>query len=616
MVDTYDLFCKLRAGAKFDRKRFGSDNVFNKSQPRMNERETIDDALDFFGDKTSANDTNTASRRSANLSSPKKDYAVLHKVKNKVQKVSHRTRSDTKARLLNVKRETSKKLVKGSAPDENINFDLQGSVKVLRGPNYNKKKNKEAGKISEEKQIQLHQDRVNTVRKENHIHVHGTDIPDPIETFDELVERYGLESSLRSNITGAGFNGPTAIQMQAIPLMLNTRDILACAPTGSGKTLSFIIPILHQLKSPKKKGFRALILSPTRELAEQIHREFCAMNIGKNFKIHMLTKAKASSNSYGCKSSQSFDILVATPKRVVHLLNQEPPSINLSNIEWLVLDEGDKLFEEGNDGFQEQVATIYQACDNPQIHRALFSATLANQVEHWCYIHLDNFVKVTVGVRNSAVNTVEQELLFVGQESGKLLAVRDIFRKGFHPPILIFTQSKERAKELFNELIYDGINVDVIHAERTEAQRDNVVKSFRMGKIWVLIATELMGRGIDFKGINLVVNYDFPPSAVSYIHRIGRTGRAGRSGKAVTLFTEDDVINLRSIANVMQGAGCDIPAWMLQIKKPSRKTKRKLLKAPLKRKPIKVVSKFDRQKYTRKKNIIQISKDKQRTKNS
>ncbi len=174
--------------------------------------------------------------------------------------------------------------------------------------------------------------------------------------------------------------------------------------------------------------------------------------------------------------------------------------------------------------------------------------------------------------RNLATYTVDQEIIYVGNEHGKLYSLRSLFKKGFEPPILVFVQSKDRAKQLFKELIYDGINVDVIHAERTQLQvlsiaimtraariscfsipcmvffqfqRDNTIRAFRQGKIWVLICTELMGRGIDFKGVNLVINYDFPLSAISYIHRIGRTGRAGRLGKAITLFTDDDLPYLR-----------------------------------------------------------------------
>lgn len=137
---------------------------------------------------------------------------------------------------------------------------------------------------------------------------------------------------------------------------------------------------------------------------------------------------------------------------------------------------------------------------------------------------------------------------------------------------------QDRAQQLYSELIYDAINVDVIHADRTQQQRDDVVKAFREGKVWVLICTELIGRGIDFLGVNLVINYDFPPSAISYIHRIGRTGRAGRKGRAITYFTQDDKPKLRSIANILRNSGCKVPEYMLTIKKQSKKVRRKLEK--------------------------------------
>jgi ATP-dependent RNA helicase DDX52/ROK1 len=140
--------------------------------------------------------------------------------------------------------------------------------------------------------------------------------------------------------------------------------------------------------------------------------------------------------------------------------------------------------------------------------------------------------------------------------------------------------------QLFHELVYDAINVDVIHAERTPAQRDATVDKFRSGKVWVLIATELMARGMDFKGVSLVVNFDFPQSTVSYIHRIGRTGRAGRPGKAVTFFTEADVEQLRAIANVMKASGCEVADWMLRMKPLSKQKRRQRAIKPLSRKPI------------------------------
>uniref|UniRef100_A0A8C0HK14 RNA helicase n=1 Tax=Chelonoidis abingdonii TaxID=106734 RepID=A0A8C0HK14_CHEAB len=274
-------------------------------------------------------------------------------------------------------------------------------------------------------------------------------------------------------------------------------------------------------------------------------------------RIHMIHKA-------------TENILVTTPNRLIYLLKQDPPVIDLTRVEWLVVDESDKLFEDGKSGFRDQLASIFLACTSHVVKRALFSATFAFDVEQWCKLNLDNIILVSVGARNAAAETVDQELLFVGSETGKLLAMRDLVKKGFTPPVLVFVQSIERAKELFHELIYEGINVDVIHADKTQQQRDNVVHSFRAGKIWVLICTALLARGIDFKGVNMVINYDFPTSAVEYIHRIGRTGRAGHTGKAVTFFTEDDKPLLRSVANVIQQAGCPVPDYIKAFHKLQR----------------------------------------------
>lgn len=144
------------------------------------------------------------------------------------------------------------------------------------------------------------------------------------------------------------------------------------------------------------------------------------------------------------------------------------------------------------------------------------------------------------------------------REAGKLISMRQLIQGGLKPPVLIFVQSKTRAIELYKELVFFGVNVDAIHAERTQEQRDKIIQRFRVGEIWVLICTDLMSRGIDFKCVNMVINYDFPQSAVSYIHRIGRTGRAGRKGVAITFFTESDMEYLRSIANVMRISGCEV----------------------------------------------------------
>eukprot|EP00794_Sanderia_malayensis_P014003 gene14003-15461_t len=530
MVDTGDFFRKLGSGATFNSRILENQELSKQTDHLLSQRRA--EALDFFGSKSDSQED----IKEANTTTVKEE-----------EKSSKRTKNKEKRPL---------------------------SVDVVSDMSSNSPKSKRT-KFGPEKMAALREEKINCLRNEHQIHIQGHDIPEPMIGFSDLEQRFKCPPYLVKNIEEAGYSQPTPVQMQAIPLLLNHRDSLVCAQTGSGKTLAFIIPILMHLKKPKRSGLRALVVAPTRELANQIYREFSQMNVGRGFRISVLTKSRASSISSSKQFHLHLDILITTPNRLVHLIQEETRGMELNKVEWLVLDEGDKLFEEGTNGFREQISSILKACDNSKITRTLFSATLGNQVEEWCSLHLNNFVRVTIGARNSATENVKQELLFTGQESGKLIAIRDILRKSFEPPILVFVQSKDKAKELFNELIYDGMNVDVIHADRTQAQRDNIVKNFRIGKIWVLIATELMGRGIDFKGVNLVINYDFPPSAISYIHRIGRTGRAGRQGTAVTFFTEDDIESLRSIANVMQLSGSQIPEWILQVPKKTRSGKRK-----------------------------------------
>ncbi|PKK79361.1 P-loop containing nucleoside triphosphate hydrolase protein [Rhizophagus irregularis] len=446
-------------------------------------------------------------------------------------------------------------------------------------------------------------DDVKSFRKRHRIHIYGTDIPNPFSSFDDLESKYNFQPYICKNLKNSAYEKPTPIQMQAIPIMIHGRDLMAMAPTGSGKTLAYIIPMLHDLKGPEKIGYRALIISPTRELAQQIYREFKKMAVGKKFKVCMLTKATAATQAQTPHLREKFDILISTPLRLVHAIQQD--IIELKNVRHLILDEADKLLELG---FLEQTDEIFAACSNVKLQKALFSATFPSSVETLANDFMKDPIRVVIGLKNAATETIKQKLLYVGQEEGKLIAVRQLIQEGFKPPVLIFVQSIERAKELFHELIYDGINVDVIHSERTKAQRDSIILNLKQGKIWVLIATELMARGMDFKGVNLVINYDFPQSVQSYIHRIGRTGRAGRSGEAVTYYTKDDAPYLKSVVNVMKESGCEVPDWMLQLKNPSRESKKRLRKKPIERKTIDTRSTYDLKKMIRKKEIIEASK--------
>jgi ATP-dependent RNA helicase DDX52/ROK1 len=499
----------------------------------------------------------------------------------------------------------------------------------------------------------------NALRRAMRIHTYGTGVPAPVQSAEQMADSYALRPWLRRNILKSGYHELTRVQMQAVPLLLGGREVLACAPTGSGKTAAFLIPMLSHLGGlGRRQGLHAIAVAPTQELARQTHRELLKLAAGSGIEACVLTKKLAAAavaqaerggapsgggGEQGAASTRAvgsvwrkFDAMVCTPLRLVGLLRKG--ALSLSAVKYLVLDEADKLLELG---FLEQVDEILATCSGESVQRALFSATMQPQIEDLVHSVLHNPVKVVVGDKNAAATTVEQKLVFCGREDGKMLALRQIVRGGIKPPVLIFVQSVERATQLFHELVYDGLNVDVLHAERSQAQRDLAVQKFRTGKVWVLIATELVARGMDFKGVSLVINCaprhvarpalrsapppriaalsrhwvrpsahdvhrvvaplpprrsggrgacaladDFPQSTTSYIHRIGRTGRAGRAGRAITFFTETDAEQLRAIANVMKASGCEVADWMLRMKPLAKDVRRRRSSNPISRKAI------------------------------
>lgn len=452
------------------------------------------------------------------------------------------------------------------------------------------------------------EDEVNAFRNRLRIRAKGSRLCNPCPTFADMKIEPSFKPALLRNIENSDWKEPTPIQMQSIPVLLSGRDILAAAPTGSGKTASYVIPTLSKLsKSSTTKGIRGLLLSPTKELADQIHREVVRLSEGRKIKTCVLKRKimKLAIEGQGQQVFQKYDLLIATPLRLLSLVREN--AIDLSQVEIVVLDEADRLLDlqsspkdrdgdlsdqndahdeddendadddDGNNivskgtarersAFLSQVDEILSQCSSSGVQRALFSATLGTFVKELASGFLQDPIEVTIGAENTGASTIKQRLVFVGREDGKLLAIRQLIQEGLKPPVLLFLQSIDRAKDLFKELIYDGINVDVIHASRSPHQREEVMRRFRNGDIWVLICTDLMARGIDFQGVQMVINYDLPVSAVNYIHRIGRTGRAGRTGEAVTFFTEDDLPRLRPIANVVKLSGCEVPDWMLQIK--------------------------------------------------
>ncbi|KAF8312696.1 P-loop containing nucleoside triphosphate hydrolase protein [Clavulina sp. PMI_390] len=426
------------------------------------------------------------------------------------------------------------------------------------------------------------------------INTTGKDVPAPIVEFDELLTRYSIPPQLLKNLSDSGYTAPTAIQSQAAPILLESRDLSAISPTGTGKTLSYVLPIFSLLSTPASSkdadgstvgtGVRALILSPTRELASQIYNECLKLAQGRKWRIVLYSKATGATLAQK-EARDKTDIVISTPLRLVDALKEG--NMELDNVRHLIFDEADRLLESG---FLSQIEEIIAACTHPKLRKAVFSATLPAGVEAIAKSFLFDPIRVVVGLKDAANANIKQSLVYVGSESGKLLTLRQLLASSPPLPLLIFVQSRERATELHQELIYDGISVDVLHADMTPKQRETSVSRMRRGETWVMVCTEVMARGMDFGGLRGVLNYDFPQSVQSYVHRIGRTGRAGRDGDAITYFTDADAPYLKAIANVITTSGQTVPPWILSLPKPSKLKRRQLRKAPVERKSVGVVA--------------------------
>ncbi|KAE9553034.1 hypothetical protein FO519_003753 [Halicephalobus sp. NKZ332] len=407
------------------------------------------------------------------------------------------------------------------------------------------------------------------VRKLNRVFTWGEDIPNPFIDFSELE----LPEAILKNLTEFRITEPTPIQMQAIPLMLQKRDILASAPTGSGKTLAFIIPILKELTgNPVLNEPFALILEPTRVLAKQVYVQFVKYCQNLDLKYSFYEDGDFPLDS---------QIIITTPSRLIDVAGKDEKIVKqLSKLHWVIVDESDRLFnnEDGSADFKKSLGKIFKWADGNHTRRAFFSATFSAGVESWCQQHLTNVAMLCIGERNTSNSLVTQQLVFAGSECGKVSAIKDVIQGGFEPPALIFVQNKDRAGQLYTALCpsFPSIPIALITSEVTDKQKDKVLDEVRAKKIFILICTELIGRGIDLPTVNLVINFDLPSSIVNYIHRVGRTGRAGKTGKAITYFTEADLKFIRPVATVIHQAGFEVPPYTLSLDKPNVHSKKEL----------------------------------------
>ena len=402
-------------------------------------------------------------------------------------------------------------------------------------------------------------------------------------TFAEL----GLNEQILAGVATLGFNAPTPVQAAAIPAVLAGKDVVASAQTGTGKTAAFMLPTLqriavekpHEAENPDAKEHdasakpnaaagrgakrgdakrnaypRALIITPTRELAAQIDnvaKSVCAstgqqaviVTGGARYK-HQITALQK-----GC------DVLVATPGRLIDLLDKKHTS--LENIQVLVLDEADRMLDMG---FWPSVRRIMEQL--PKAHQTLlFSATLPASITSTIDALLKDPERIEIARTGQTAATIEQHLCSVtqGQKPQLLKALIDSFNPA-PERVLVFCRTKSRVDSIYKNLKAAGLKVDVMHADRPQKARARALERFRSGAIQVLVATDVMSRGIDIQGIDAVINFDVPLDPEDYVHRIGRTGRAGAAGQAFTFMGPDEVTPLREIEYFTKAL---IPSWDL-----------------------------------------------------
>ena len=362
--------------------------------------------------------------------------------------------------------------------------------------------------------------------------------------FDML----GLSPTLQAAVKAAGYDTPTPIQNQAIPLALEGHDIMGLAQTGTGKTAAFGLPLVEHLMKmegrPQPKCVKALVLAPTRELVNQIAEALNLYVKGSKLRVGTVVGGQ-SINTQIRFLSRGIDILVATPGRLIDLMDRG--AVRLDTARFLVLDEADQMLDLG---FTHALRKIAPKLGRPR-QTMLFSATMPKQMEEIASTYLRNPRRVQVSPPGKAADKITQSIHFLdkGEKVGKL---KELLLRHPESLSLVFARTKHGAERLMKQLVADGFDAASIHGNKSQGQRDRAIKGFREGSIKILVATDVAARGIDIPDVRVVYNFELPDVPDNYVHRIGRTARAGRDGEAIAFCSAEEVGQLKDIEKVMK----------------------------------------------------------------
>lgn len=356
-----------------------------------------------------------------------------------------------------------------------------------------------------------------------------------------------LSSPLLQAIADQGYSQPTPIQQQAIPAVLAGRDLLAAAQTGTGKTAAFALPLLHlisQQERPKANQVRALVLTPTRELALQVWQDFVDYGQKLNLRLQVVYGG-VKVNPQMQRLLPGCDILVATPGRLIDLYNQR--AIRFDQLQHLVLDEADRMLDMG---FIHDIKRIMKVLPAKR-QNLLFSATFSPEVRQLAKGIINNPLEVSVTPENSTVDKIDQ-CLYPAAKAKRPQLLKHLIKEHSWRQVLVFTRTKHGANRLVRDLELGQISAAAIHGNKSQNARIKALNDFKNGQVKVLVATDIVARGLDIEQLPQVVNFDLPNVPQDYVHRIGRTGRAGASGQAVSFVTPEDMDELFAIERLIQ----------------------------------------------------------------